>query len=204
MITDDTAWLLVEACRLLNLSSRGLRVCELGNQHAGWRLRGPVKTVLEWLGMVHLSIDLNGADGARALDLSKPLPPELLGKFDLVTNAGTTEHVGAPGDLRAQWQVFKSIHDLAAPHAAMIHIIPDVEGSHGGCAWVYTDGFIPALANLCGYPLHQYYPSKSDRHHLAALLLKPPYRAANPLAADQFPSFEQFCAIDIGVRGAIF
>jgi hypothetical protein len=184
MITDDTAWLLVEACRLLDLPSRGLAVCELGNQHAGWRLRGPAKIVLDWLGMHHVSIDLNGENGARPLDLSQPLPADLLGCFDLVTNAGTTEHVGGPGGLRDQWQVFRSIHDLAKPRAAMMHVIPDEEGFHNGCPWLYARDFLPDLARICGYQVAECYDSRSDAHHRAALLLKSP--------ESTFPDFGRF------------
>lgn len=43
-------------------------------------------------GYQHTSIDINGKDGALKLDLSKPIK-ENLGTFDLVMDAGTTEHV---------------------------------------------------------------------------------------------------------------
>ena len=187
MITDDTAWLLIEACRLLNQPMRRMTICELGNQHAGWKLHGPVKAILEWLGAKHISLDLNGLDGALKYDLSKPLPGSHLGDFDLVTNAGTTEHVCTTNDFRDQWQVFQTIHDLAKPQAAFMHVIPDEQGFHCCCGYAYTHQFLPALARVCKYELVQFYNSRSDPHHMAALLLKQP--------DSRFPDFDEFHAL---------
>ncbi len=110
MITEDVAWLLVEACRHLQRPVRGLKICELRNQVSGWEMQISIKRIMQWLGATHTSIDLNGRDRALRLDLSQPLPADLLGRFDLVTNAGTTEHIVTGDDFRDQWQVFKSIH----------------------------------------------------------------------------------------------
>jgi SAM-dependent methyltransferase len=187
MITDDTAWLMIEACRLLKLPTRRLSICELGNQHAGWNLHSPVKPIMEWLGARHTSIDLNGLDGALKHDLAAPLPDTLLGQFDLVTNAGTTEHVCTSNDFRDQWQALRSIHDLTKPQAAIMHVIPDEHGWHCGCGYAYTRDFLPALATACGYSLIHWYPSRSDAHHIAALLLKHAHRS--------FPDFDEFRAL---------
>jgi hypothetical protein len=187
VITDDTAWLMIQACRLLDLPTRGLVVCELGNQHTGWKFEVPVKTVLEWLGAVHTSIDLNGLDGAWRHDLSKPLPLPLIGQFDLVTNAGTTEHVCTSNDFRDQWQAFRSIHDLAKPRAAIMHVVPGEQGFHCGCGYAYTHGFLRDLARACKYQVAHYYDSRSDANHIAALLLKQP--------DSRFPDMDEFLAL---------
>ena len=115
---------------------------------------------------------MNGLDGALKFDLSKPLPDSMLGYFDLVTNAGTTEHVVTANDFTDQWQAFKSIHELAVPYGAFIHILPSENGYHCGCGYVYTHEFLPKLAEACGYALLNYFDSKSDKEHVAALLLK--------------------------------
>lgn len=61
---------------------------ELGNKKT---MAGLVyKGVFEKMGIRHTSVDWNGEDGALALDLRKPLN---LGRFDIVTNFGTSEHV---------------------------------------------------------------------------------------------------------------
>jgi hypothetical protein len=187
VITDDTAWLMIEACRLLNLPTRGLIVCELGNQHTGWKFEVPVKTILEWLGALHTSIDANGQDGAWNYDLSKPLPLHLIGQFDLVTNAGTTEHVCTTNDFRDQWQAFKSIHDLTKPRAAIMHVIPNERGFHCGCGYAYSRRFLIDLAAACKYQLVRFYDSRSDANHLAALLLREP--------ESRFPDFNEFHAV---------
>jgi hypothetical protein len=184
MITDDVAWLLVEACRHLQRPMRGLRVCELGNQESGWKLRVPVKHIMQWLGADHTSIDLNGRDGSLKLDLSKPLPDFLLGRFDLVTNAGTTEHVVTANDYSDQWQAFCSIHGLAKPFAAIIHVLPSEKGFHCGCGYVYTHLFFLKLADMCHYGLVECYNSESDKGHVATLMIK--------LAGSRFPSRDEF------------
>jgi len=44
----------------------------------------------------HVSIDTNGLLGSLPMDLSKPIGrPEFFGAFDIVTDFGTSEHVGA-------------------------------------------------------------------------------------------------------------
>lgn len=184
MITDDVAWLLVEACRYLGKPTRALRMCELGNQESGWKLRVPVKAIMEWLGVKHTSIDMNGLDGALKLDLSLELPRELLGQFDIVTNAGTTEHVVTSREFRDQYQAFKSIHDLAAPCSVIIHVLPSENGAHCGCGYVYSHRFFACLATLCNYEMVELYDSKSDANHMACMLFKQ--------RDSRFPSYEDF------------
>jgi hypothetical protein len=52
------------------------------------------KGMFEHLGFAHTSVDINGNDGAIALDLSFPqvIPPGI-GQADIVTDFGTSEHV---------------------------------------------------------------------------------------------------------------
>ena len=72
---------------------------ELGNK----KTRGKVwKPYFEALGIRHVSVDLNGRDGALKKDLQLPLD---LGTFDMVTNFGTTEHVAD------QEPVWRNIHN---------------------------------------------------------------------------------------------
>jgi hypothetical protein len=48
----------------------------------------------EWLGFEYLAIDIDGSPGSVPLDLNcDELPAEFKGRFQLVTNFGTTEHV---------------------------------------------------------------------------------------------------------------
>ena len=71
-----------------------------------------------WLGFDYAAIDIDGADIIR-LDLNyESIAPELIGKYKVVTNCGTTEHIAN------QLNAFKTIHDLAAPDGVMIHHLP--------------------------------------------------------------------------------
>src|ERR1700730_6654162 len=72
-----------------------------------------------WLGLNYASIDIDGSPGSIPLDLNyDEVPTDLVGKYDVVTNFGTTEHVAN------QVQAFKIIHDLAAVDAVMLHLVP--------------------------------------------------------------------------------
>jgi len=73
----------------------------------------------EALGYEYGCIDIDGTPQALALDLNyDEVPPEYRGRYDLVTNFGTTEHV------INQLNAFKIIHDLTAPGGVMIHELP--------------------------------------------------------------------------------
>jgi hypothetical protein len=72
-----------------------------------------------WLGLEYASIDIDGSPGSIPLDLNyDEVPAELVGRYAVVTNFGTTEHVAN------QLQSFKIIHDLAASGALMLHVLP--------------------------------------------------------------------------------
>ena len=72
-----------------------------------------------WLGLSYASIDIDGSPGSIPLDLNyDEVPTEFIGKYDVVTNFGTTEHVAN------QLQSFKIVHDLATSGALMLHVLP--------------------------------------------------------------------------------
>jgi SAM-dependent methyltransferase len=124
----------------------GFTMCELGNQIMKYddislapyirancgimneRLPRTAKDFFIDIGFKHTSIDKNGKDGALPLDLCKPVPSELRGKFDVVTNFGTTEHV------TNQAQVFANIYGLLRKEGVVVHIVPIKDGklkNHG-------------------------------------------------------------------------
>jgi hypothetical protein len=73
----------------------------------------------ESLGFTYVAIEYAGHRDAIALDLNREsVPRQLRSSFDLVVNAGTTEHVAN------QDNAFKVIHDLAAVNGLMIHDLP--------------------------------------------------------------------------------
>ena len=98
-----------------------------------------------WLGFDYASIDIDGTPGSIPLDLNfDKVPDTAAGRFALVTNFGTTEHIAN------QLQAFKIIHDLAAVDGIMLHNVP-MAGmlSHGFIA--YNPRFFWSLARANGY-----------------------------------------------------
>ena len=90
-----------------------------------WREGGPTelwphaRSFYEALGYEYACIDIDGTPGALALDLNyDEVPSAHRGRYDLVTNFGTTEHV------LNQLNAFRLIHDLTAPGGVMIHEVP--------------------------------------------------------------------------------
>jgi hypothetical protein len=73
----------------------------------------------EHLGLKYASVDIDNNPHAIKLDLNyDPAPQEHKGKYALVTNLGTTEHVVN------QLNAFKVIHDLTARNGVMVHSLP--------------------------------------------------------------------------------
>lgn len=126
----------------------GLRMAELGNQIIRKDMLGynvPAKKVFEAFGVKHTSFDWNGKDGARPLDLSKPLPTKFCGQFDMVTNFGTSEHV------HDQYHVWRNIDALCRLDGMMLHIIPERGSWVKHSKYHYTLDGLGALASVCSY-----------------------------------------------------
>src|SRR5579871_1806814 len=73
----------------------GKRMLEFGDQIiASGIFPKTAKKYFERRGVAHTSFDLNGKRGSIQVDLGEPFHnPEWLDAFDIVTNAGTSEHV---------------------------------------------------------------------------------------------------------------
>ena len=127
-------------------SFNGLQICELGNQ----RMRfGQYETGKEYLsahGAIHISIDRNGMDGAIVLDLAKPIKL-WRGKFDLVTNYGTSEHV------QNQKACFDNINNFCKAGGAMVHAVPFKGTYKTHCNFHYDTEFFVELAKERGYTI---------------------------------------------------
>jgi len=116
---------------------------ELGNKR---NKSGTYKKMLSSQGIDHISIDLNGKDGALPIDLSKPID---LPSRDIVTNFGTSEHV------ENQEAVFKNIHNLS--HNRMVGFVPRVGNSPGHGLWHFELNFFEQLAELNSYTIDKLY-----------------------------------------------
>lgn len=138
----------------------GKQMLELGNQRisrsAGVAARTG-KAYYTGLGAEHTSADINGEDGAVVVDLGvRDAMPDWAGRFDIITNAGTTEHV-EPFD--AQFDCFRNIHAWSRPGGVMVHIVPAVEELDARGRWrhhcntYYSLPFFETLASACGYRL---------------------------------------------------
>lgn len=121
---------------------KNLSVVELGDQI--WKsdldIRYPAKKYYENLNVLeHVSIDINGLNGALKLDLNKDLPMEFHNRFDIVTNYGTSEHVSN------QSSVFKNIHNLCKENGIMIHVVPYINNWPKHCEYKYDVTFFEKL-----------------------------------------------------------
>ncbi len=99
----------------------------------------------EWLGFTYASIDIDESPGSIALDLNfDSVPTENKGKFNLITNLGTTEHVAN------QLNAFKVIHDLTAVGGIMLHNLP-AQGMMNHGLVNYNPKFFWMLSRSNGY-----------------------------------------------------
>jgi hypothetical protein len=110
-----------------------------------------------WLGLNYASIDIDGSPGSIPLDLNyDEVPAELVGRYDIVTNFGTTEHVAN------QLQSFKIIHDLATAGAIMLHVLP-ASGTPNHGLVSYNPKFFWMLGRSNGYKIAFMTMGQSDR-----------------------------------------
>jgi len=116
---------------------KNMRVLDLGNQilRDSGPLRRTSKQYFEALGAEHVSFDLNGLDGALQIDLCKPVPEEFWGRFDMVTNFGTSEHI------EDQLQVFETIFQCCRVDGFMAHSLPLVGYWKGHSPYLYPEDF---------------------------------------------------------------
>jgi hypothetical protein len=98
-----------------------------------------------WLGFDYASIDIDGSPGSIPLDLNYDnLRASMKGKFQLVTNYGTTEHV------TNQLNAFKIIHNLTSHGGIMIHSVP-AQGMFNHGLVNYNPKFFWMLSRSNGY-----------------------------------------------------
>jgi len=118
----------------------GNRMCELGNKKSG---DNTYKAYFESLGFEHVSVDINGLDGALRMDLRKPLN---LGQFDMVTNIGTSEHV-----VDNQEAVWRNIHEAVKVGGVYIGMCPSPGDWHWHGQWYPSQEFYKQFAERNGY-----------------------------------------------------
>lgn len=105
----------------------------------------PARLLYETLGIEYHCVDVDGRVGTLVLDLNfDSAPAEYKGKYGLVTNHGTSEH------LINQFNVFKMMHEFARPGGIMVHAVPfTVHLDHG--FFNYQPNFFECLARYNSY-----------------------------------------------------
>jgi hypothetical protein len=136
-----------------------------------------------WLGLSYASIDIDGSPGSIPLDLNyDEVPTEFIGKYDVVTNFGTTEHVAN------QLQSFKIVHDLATPGGLMLHVLPSSGGLNHGLV-SYNPKFFWMLGRSNGYKIAFMTMGQSERNSGLPQNLLEFLALYEPKAADDFAAF---------------
>jgi len=140
----------------------GCRMMELGSQqayqfhHAEVPEGAPAKPAWERLGVRHVSVDLNGEFGAQRLDLSRPIEKaEWDGAFDVVTDFGTSEHVGR--SLGALYHCRANCHRWCRPGGLMFFVNPKTGHWPDHGYHYFTVEHYEQLARACLYHIVQVY-----------------------------------------------
>ncbi|WP_431855281.1 hypothetical protein [Azospirillum sp.] len=109
------------------------------------------RALFQALGFRYHCIDLDGRADTLDWDLNDAVcPDDFKGRFTLVTNHGTTEH------LLGQHNAFRLMHDLTAPGGFMMHTLPCTgDVNHG--FFRYSPLFFQCLAAANAYETVHFY-----------------------------------------------
>ena len=110
---------------------------------ANWK--GSARELYEALGFEYQCLDLDPSFGSMRFDLNLDSVPEgHAGRYDFVTNHGTSEH------LLNQYNCFKVMHEFCRVGGMMLHAVPfTVHLEHG--FFNYQPNFFSALARYNSY-----------------------------------------------------
>lgn len=111
----------LECLQRHNLLQPGTSMLELGGQNLyfGEEFGRVAKQYFENLGIRHTSIDIYECNGSLIQDLRRPFD---LGKFDVVTDFGTIEHVDS--GVEGTYMAFRNVHDACKVGGHMVHNLP--------------------------------------------------------------------------------
>jgi hypothetical protein len=106
-----------------------------------------------YAGKDYEAIDISGEHGSTPLDLS--VLHKFSKQFDLLVDAGTSEHVGTNGkhDIKAIYNCWKNKHNLVKVGGYIISENPKTGNWPGHGFNYYTEAFYLCLAQVCGYTL---------------------------------------------------
>jgi len=118
--------------------------------------KGFTSELLKKAGFAYKALDIFDGDEVILFDLNLEVPgPDLIGKFDLVTNFGTTEHV------IHQYAAFKTVHELTKPGGLIYHDLP-MGGYHTHGYFNYNPLFFQHLASSNDYEILFHWYSRSN------------------------------------------
>jgi len=104
------------------------------------------KEYFERLGFYHYCIDLHGMNGAHPIDLCRTIDdPFWIGKFDVLTNCGTSEHV------LDQHMCWENIHNLVKVGGIFIHVLPKIGCWPDHSPYAYQHKFLVNLSIINHY-----------------------------------------------------
>lgn len=137
----------------------GRKMLELGNQqmycHPDIPEASAAKLYFQSQGVDHTSIDLNGLLGALPLDLSKPIDkPEWNEAFDIVTDFGTSEHVG--NTIEALYNCRRSCHTFCRPGGLLVFMNPKTGNWPGHGYHYFTQEHYRRLVDEAGYTVLEF------------------------------------------------
>jgi hypothetical protein len=106
---------------------------------------GFMSTLMTACGLTYSAIDIFEGEGTIIFDLNRQEPPpEMLNRYDLVTNFGTTEHVVN------QYLSMKTVHEITAPGGLIYHQLP-LGGYYMHGYFAYTPLLFKELAEANQY-----------------------------------------------------
>lgn len=136
---------------LMKYAKTGGKMLELGNQtiYFGNDYGKPAKPMFEAKGFQHISVDINGQDGVIKTDLSKQNDlTKHIGKFDIVTDFGTSEHVQ-----KSYYNCWWTKHFNCKEGGYIVSENPKTGNWKGHGFWYVTEKFFKNLAQSQGYDL---------------------------------------------------
>ena len=119
--------------------------------------RGFASTLFNACGFEYQALDIFDGDAVMLFDLNlHTIPQALAGRFDLVTNFGTTEHV------INQYLSMKTMHELTRPEGIIYHDLP-MGGYHNHGYFSYNPMLFEHLAQANGYEVVFRWYSLNDK-----------------------------------------
>jgi hypothetical protein len=146
MITAEIIGLYDLALQIAEKTYQEISICELGNQITKIDKARTSKNMLLKRGVKeHVSIDINGKNGALPLDLSKQIF-NWSDHFDISTNFGTIEHVAG-----GAYTAFENLHRWTKVGGVMIHVGPLAKWCSWHSPYHFETWFFYEFARRCAY-----------------------------------------------------